>query len=612
MILHHFKAKFRAILSREKRKDSSLPSLQFFSPVPKEVTLFEIEKIESRNFKEEQAGVYFLPLEKGFAKSCAILLQAEEKLKLESSNLRDLICFPSVGDSRADVRHLYQTKFNKANENWIIWEGEAIFSYLVPEPILPEVTTRVVTNNGETTVISPTRKVTGVGVPNGSPWWQPASADATPRKNSRFYNGIEAGFPWGLLILGIILLFVNPILGMLLLFWAFYSLTQKGGSSFSSPSSPSVGQGAEMGSGESVSSINPSNSKVVYGVPPLQSASTRPNRWGLVLSILLALPVLFFLWTFLPSLFWLLFGALMLYLFGFFSPSRGWLYFSRILFYFLLVLSILFLLGLLIQNLDLLPQVKEDTETDSRTEKVRDSTTNELLNKHSIVWENPHFMGEDQLTYFTGERSYLSAQEEHRTVTNISNGGSEIEYWNKVYNRLLSNDFDKIDSLARLVSSVAQERNYSQFQTSEYLITLIQELPYVLVHDYSCQEVINNSNDFVKEYHLDGKPCLPNVIAGVHSPYEFMHTLAGDCDTRSLFGHAVLNKLGSSSSVWVSEQYGHSILGVGVPVSSGVQKSVMGVPHYGVELTAKGYRLGMISPDQRNLRNWDIALYKNF
>jgi hypothetical protein len=70
--------------------------------------------------------------------------------------------------------------------------------------------------------------------------------------------------------------------------------------------------------------------------------------------------------------------------------------------------------------------------------------------------------------------------------------------------------------------------------------------------------------------------------------------------------------LGISSSVWVSEQYGHSILGVGVPVSSGAQKSVMGVPHYGVELTAKGYRLGMISPDQRNLRNWDIALYKNF
>ena len=611
MIIHHFKAKFRAILSREKRKYSSLPSLQFFNPIPKEITLFEIKKIKSRNFKEEQAGIYFLPLEKGFSKSCSIYLLAEDNLKLESSNLRDLICFPLVGDNRTDVRHLSQTKFSKTNEDWIIWEGEAIFTYLEEEPIVPEVTTLVVTN-ADDTIVTPIGGSDLVNVPNDYPWWRPDAADVTPRKNSRFYKGVETSFHWGLLTLGIILLFVNPILGMLILFWAFYSLTQKGGSNFSSSSSPTIAQSAESSSGESISTINPSDSKLPNGAKPSQPIKNRPSKLGLFLSILLSLPVLFFLWAFLPSLFWILLGALMLYVFGFFSPSKGWLYFSRILYYFLLVLSILFLLGLLIQNLELLPQVVEDTETDTRTEKVRDSTTNELLNKHSIVWENPHFTGKDQLTYFTGEQSYLVSKGDHAAVTSIAMGRSQVEYWNKVYNRLLSNDFAKVDSLARLVSSVAQERNYSQLQTSEYLITLIQEIPYVLVHDYSCQEVINNSNDFVREYHIDGKPCLPNIIAGLHSPYEFMHTLAGDCDTRSLFGHAVLTKLGISSSVWISEQYGHSILGVGVPVSAGVQKSVMGVPHYGVELTAKGYRLGMISPDQRNVKNWDIALYKNF
>jgi len=30
-----------------------------------------------------------------------------------------------------------------------------------------------------------------------------------------------------------------------------------------------------------------------------------------------------------------------------------------------------------------------------------------------------------------------------------------------------------------------------------------------------------------------------------------------------------------------------------------------------VELTAKGYRLGMISPEQRNMNNWKISNYKN-
>jgi hypothetical protein len=101
-------------------------------------------------------------------------------------------------------------------------------------------------------------------------------------------------------------------------------------------------------------------------------------------------------------------------------------------------------------------------------------------------------------------------------------------------------------------------------------------------------------------------------VAGVQSPYEFMHNLKGDCDTRSLFGHAVLNRLGISSSVWVSSAYGHSILGVGVPGSSGNRKVINGVPHYGVELTAKGFRIGMVAPDQSQMSNWNVAIYSNF
>jgi hypothetical protein len=61
----------------------------------------------------------------------------------------------------------------------------------------------------------------------------------------------------------------------------------------------------------------------------------------------------------------------------------------------------------------------------------------------------------------------------------------------------------------------------------------------------------------------------------------------------------------------VSEAYGHSILGVGLPVGNGVYKTIKGLNHYGVELTNKGFRLGMIAPQQRDMSNWDIALYSN-
>jgi hypothetical protein len=40
-------------------------------------------------------------------------------------------------------------------------------------------------------------------------------------------------------------------------------------------------------------------------------------------------------------------------------------------------------------------------------------------------------------------------------------------------------------------------------------------------------------------------------------------------------------------------------------------KEVEGVKHYAVELTAKGFRLGMVAPEQARPNNWEITLYNN-
>ena len=138
----------------------------------------------------------------------------------------------------------------------------------------------------------------------------------------------------------------------------------------------------------------------------------------------------------------------------------------------------------------------------------------------------------------------------------------------------------------------------------------VQEIPYYLVHDFDCQKAIEQSgSDFLTQYHRENKPCLQDIPGGVQSPYEFMHNLKGDCDTRSLLAFSILKKLGISSSVWVSETYGHSVLGVGLPAGNGFYIKVKGDKHYAIELTAKGFRLGMISPEQQIGNNWDIALF---
>lgn len=219
------------------------------------------------------------------------------------------------------------------------------------------------------------------------------------------------------------------------------------------------------------------------------------------------------------------------------------------------------------------------------------------------------------LKYITTVKSFFETQNNHSKVDNLYSKTSTnpISYFNKLYSNLEEFDSKKIDSIVKVLGKKASDKKLNQIQTAEMVVTFIQEIPYVLVHQNSCEQVVKSDkeNSFIVSYHQDKKPCLPNIPGGVQSPYEFLHNLKGDCDTRSLLGYAILKKMNISASVWVSQAYGHSILGVGLPVGNGVSKSINGLNHYGVELTSKGFRLGVISPQQRDMSNWNIALYFN-
>ena len=142
------------------------------------------------------------------------------------------------------------------------------------------------------------------------------------------------------------------------------------------------------------------------------------------------------------------------------------------------------------------------------------------------------------------------------------------------------------------------------------VVAFIQEIPYVLVHDESCEKAIAEGG-FMAEYHSEGRPCLPEIVAGVQSPYEFIHNMQGDCDTRSLLGYTILSKMKIPCSIWVSQAYGHSIMGVALPAQSKNYKTVNGMRHFGVELTARGFRVGMMASDQTDMDNWTVVLFNN-
>lgn len=253
-------------------------------------------------------------------------------------------------------------------------------------------------------------------------------------------------------------------------------------------------------------------------------------------------------------------------------------------------------------------KIFEPKEIKLKTEKT------DYLVKKDIKWYD-FFANIYEIKYNTRYLSFLETKQNHKTVEYDFryNTPNSMEYYNKLYKNLAEFDKQKIDSITILFAKESKEKKLSQLQTAEMVTTFIQEIPYVLVHQNTCKQLmeLEPGDSYLVKYHLEKKPCLASVPGGVQSPYEFLHNLKGDCDTRSLLGYAILTKLNISSSIWVSKVYGHCVLGIGLPVGNGVYKSIDGLKHYAVELTNKGFRLGMISPEQRDISNWDIALYSN-
>ncbi len=193
----------------------------------------------------------------------------------------------------------------------------------------------------------------------------------------------------------------------------------------------------------------------------------------------------------------------------------------------------------------------------------------------------------------------------------LPKASSSLDFYTHLYDDLYRMDRQKIRNITKVFSDSARKLSLSPLETAEMVITFVQEIPYYLVHDGSCANAVKSGNDFMIQYHRDKKPCLPFIKGGIQSPYSFMHNLKGDCDTRTLLAFTILKQLNISSSLWVSEKYGHSILGVAVQAGTGMYKTIEGVKHYGVELTAKGYRIGMVAPEQSFPDNWNITLFSN-
>lgn len=171
---------------------------------------------------------------------------------------------------------------------------------------------------------------------------------------------------------------------------------------------------------------------------------------------------------------------------------------------------------------------------------------------------------------------------------------SDNQYWGYIYQELARQNIEVVAYLADSLIQLSKERSLSRSATAELIVTFVQDIPYVLITNKDCAEDYEG-------------PCRANETHGILSPYEFMYSLEGDCDTRSVLLYALLKHAGFKPIIVVSEAYAHAMIALDV-AATGDYLEYNREKFYFWETTSHGWKPGMLPPSTNNIQYWKIAL----
>jgi hypothetical protein len=167
-----------------------------------------------------------------------------------------------------------------------------------------------------------------------------------------------------------------------------------------------------------------------------------------------------------------------------------------------------------------------------------------------------------------------------------------------LYYDLYQHDKDK---LSKLIDTLEQIQVASQLDRTDFanvVVSFVQDIPYSYVlDDEKCeqQEVLYEN-------------CIENELFGILSPVEFLHTLSGDCDTRTVLLYTLFKNFNYNPKIAISQAYAHSVLLLDI-AASGDHIIHKGQKYFFWETTSTGWEAGILPPDANNVNNWSIALH---
>ncbi len=211
---------------------------------------------------------------------------------------------------------------------------------------------------------------------------------------------------------------------------------------------------------------------------------------------------------------------------------------------------------------------------------------------------------------FTGTLSVR--EEDHLRLQNLSEQFSAQSYdkyfWGNLYDFLEQRSTSSLDLLYTTFETIGKERGLNRMQFADMVTSCIQDIPYALVFKNACLPAEQYPDETIRSVLIDcPECCVGNKAYGIQAPVEFIATLKGDCDTRTVLIYSILKHFDFDVAILNSDQYRHSILGLNLP-SSGKFKAHSGKRYYVWETTSKYFNLGQLAPGMENLTYWDIVL----
>ena len=198
--------------------------------------------------------------------------------------------------------------------------------------------------------------------------------------------------------------------------------------------------------------------------------------------------------------------------------------------------------------------------------------------------------------------------------TNASNYKSNLTItestennYDKIVYSLKENDKQNLAGVYQLFDSLKNANNLTSKEFAETIVSFVQDIPYAVVLPNACDPNLY-ADDFIRKYlSSENAKCDGYEKFGINTPVEFMATLQGDCDTRTLLLYTMLAHYDYDVALLSSEYYNHSLIGINLPYE-GVAYKYNNQRYVLWETTAPNFKPGILPNEISNTNYWRISL----